>query len=397
MNLKISSLIPVLSAIAVGSCQIRKAHAFAPSTSIPLKTLSTLNYPSTLYGSKDDADDETKKLLEQAARIRAEIAQLENKSIEEVEKEAREKKQQQQSLHMKQEERSSKRKEELANNKSGNDDGRFLYVPETAEDQIRQATSAIERAFQDKVTRQTVRLALIKENSLVSANPEEWPGGAKQMYREAGRPLTEELLKEIRAPTESVDKNAGSNVDRFMAPNVTSQDIWDFDGSGLVTAEAAGGKDGDVQAIVFPNTDLKYVKDIETLDNVMGKRLLLLINPFWRNVDSWGFNILAPNGKKRAQEVIFDKGYDETYVLQRYSVRGEQCVALKVYPYDWQLFAYKEEQSYGYNGIGMVETALRLGSSKEEPNTALFTELLNGREEFRMSRNMRQMKNMFDN
>ena len=127
----------------------------------------------------------------------------------------------------------------------------------------------------------------------------------------------------------------------------------------------------------------------------MGKRLFLLINPFWRNVDTWGFNILAPKAKQKAQETIFDKGYDETYVLQRFSARGEQCVALKVYPHDWQLFAYKEDTGYNANGMFQTETAIRLGSSKEEPSSAMFTELLNGREEFKYSRNMRQMKNMF--
>ena len=337
----------------------------------------------TLHGS-NDSNDETKRLLEKAAQIRAEIAQLENKSLEQVEQEARDKKKQ-----IQQQKEKSTLPPTTPVKDSRMDDGRFVYVPETREEQIRQATSAIERAYADGKTRQTVRLALIKENTVVSANPEEWPGGAKQMYREAGRPLTEELLKEIRAYTNETAL-ASNDVNRFMAPNVSSQDIWDFDGSGLVTAEAAGGKDGDVQALVFPNTDVKYIKDIETISKHMKDRLFLLINPFWSDVNSWGFNILAPNAKKLAQEIIFDNGYEETYVLQRFSARGEQCVALKVYPYDWQLFAYKEE--YYYNS--MVETAIRLGSSKEQPNSALFTELLNEREEFKYSRNMRQLRNM---
>ena len=40
--------------------------------------------------------------------------------------------------------------------------------------------------------------------------------------------------------------------------------------------------------------------------------------------------------------MIFDRGFDETYVCMRFSVRGEDCVAIKAYPYDWQIFAYKE-------------------------------------------------------
>ena len=106
----------------------------------------------------------------------------------------------------------------------------LVYVPETIDDQIRQASLAIERAFEDGITRQTVRLALVKQNEKIAPEEEEWPGGAKQMYREAGRPLTEALLSEIRA----VAKNLQSEEEKNSAkenypPVVKAQDIWDFD------------------------------------------------------------------------------------------------------------------------------------------------------------------------
>merc|ERR1711862_328993 len=259
-----------------------------------------------------------------------------------------------------------------------------------------QAALAIERAFQDGITRQTVRLALIKENGSISDEEEEWPGGAKQMYREAGQPLTEALLNEVRAiatnlqTEEEKDKAKGGH----LPPKVKAQDVWDFDGSALLTAQAQSGPSGDVQALVFPNTDVKYLKDIREINKAMGKdRLFLLINPFWRNnVESWGFNILAPQGKKLAQEILFDNpngGYQETYVLNRFSVRGENCVALKAYPYEWQLFAYIEDYSYG----APVLTPIRLGSCVEKPTSALVTKLLNERKEFKLNKTMRQLKN----
>jgi hypothetical protein len=162
----------------------------------------------------------------------------------------------------------------------------------------------------------------------------------------------------------------------------------------LISAEAAAGPSGDVQALVFPNTDVKYLKDISQISENLGKdRLFVLMNPFWRNVESWGFNILAPNAKKLAQENVFDcegGGFQETYVLSRFSARGEDCVALKAYPYDWQLFVYLEEESYG----GIVQTAIRLGSSENMPTSAMFTELLNEREEFKLNKTMRQMNRM---
>ena len=162
-------------------------------------------------------------------------------------------------------------------------------------------------------------------------------------------------------------------------------------GSALITAESASGPSGDVQALVFPNTDVKYLKDIAEIDSKLGKdRLFLLVNPFWRNVESWGFNILQPKGKQRAQETIFDNengSYQETYVLSRFSVRGEDCVALKVYPNDWELFAYLEDYSFGRP----VQTTIRLGTSEDEPTSATFAGFLNEREEFKMNKTMRQL------
>lgn len=83
--------------------------------------------------------------------------------------------------------------------------------------------------------------------------------------------------------------------------------------------------------------------------------------------------------------------YQETYVLSRYSVRGEDCVALKVYPNDWELFAYLEDYSYG----GPMQTTIRLGSSEEEPTSSTFAKLLNEREEFKMNKTMRQLNRKF--
>jgi len=352
-------------------------------------------YPLTqLSASTDDANAEVERLMQQAAKIREELAALEGKSVEEVNLEAQKKKDLQVS-RKKEMESASAAKPKNSNRKRTNT---MLYVPETIEEQTNQASLAIERAFQDGITRQTVRLALVKEGTPITPSEEEngWPGGQKQMYREAGRPLTEALLREIRAPAKSIqteeEKKSGKEA---FPPEIKAQDIWDFDGTALITAEAAVGPSGDVQSMVFPNTDVKYLKDIGQIHESFGKdRLFLLINPFWRNVESWGFNILAPNAKKLAQEKIFDcegGGFQETYVLSRFSARGEDCVSLKAYPSDWELFAYIEDYSFG----GPMQTAIRLGSCKEEPTSKIFTDLLNERKEFKMNKTMRQLNNKF--
>jgi len=336
------------------------------------------------------------KLLEQAAKIRAELAELEGKTLSQVEKEAQDQKDVRQLRIEKQREEDVSKKNVLSKTKKNT--AQVIYLPETLEEQTRQAASAIERAFQDGITRQTVRLVLVKQDTPISADTEEWPGGAKQIYREAGRPLTEALLTEVRATATSLqteeDKNANT-AKQYVRPLVTAQDIWDFDGTALITAKANNGPAGDVQALVFPNTDNKYLKDIKQISQNLGKeRLFLLINPFWSKVDTWGFNILQPNAQKMAQEIIFDSpggGFQETYVLSRFSARGEDCVAIKAYPYDWELYAYIEDETYG----APVQTAIRLGSSPDQPTSAIYTQLLNKRPEFKLTKTMRQMNKMF--
>lgn len=355
---------------------------------------SSLSY---LKATESSSSDDIERLRQQAAKIRQELAVLEGKTLAEVEREAEEEKirKQQQMSDMKNiSKRTDAKRQQL------------MYVPETIQDQTIQAANAIERAFQDGITRQTVRLALVRTSNSDMITPEEdlWPGGAKEMYREAAKPLTEALLNEVRAVSSKriqekslqqheLDNMNGSTASKskYSPPKITAQDIYDFDGSALMTAEAAAGPEGDVQALIFANTDNKYLKDISSIHEHLGlDRLFLLVNPFWRNEESWSFNILAPNAKKRAQETIFNApggGFQETYVLSRFSARGEDCVALKAYPNDWELFAYMETYSYGRPSL----TTIRLGSSKEEPTSAMFAKLLNEREEFQMNKTMRQL------
>jgi hypothetical protein len=223
------------------------------------------------------------------------------------------------------------------------------------------------------------------------------------MYRRAAGPMTRELLRVVRAPTArprrrpeggSVGDAAGDAPDRQRIrrpPAGTSRVVWDFDGSAVVTAEASTGAEDDVQALVQPNTDTKYTRDIAAMDRAMGPRLLLLVNPFWRDIESWGFNLLAPHGRREAQAAVFDRGFAETYHVLQKSVGGEDCFAVKAYPYDWQLFARAESRDWPHD-----EYVVHLGSTQDEPTSAEFSLLLSQREEFKLSKNMRRMQRIMN-
>lgn len=370
---------------------MRQNNICPTSKSKPKSIPHTIAFATT--DNKNSEISDAQKLLDKAAQLRAEIAVAEGKTLEEVQDEAKAKKRDEILRQEKRREESAaakqKRLEDNAFIKDGDNSGRFVQVPVTFDDMVRQAARAVERAFQDGKTRQTVRFNLVGEEE-GATEENEFPGGSKQMYRESGRPLTDALLREVRAPTKNVDTFPDN---RRINPDLKVRDIWDFDGTALHTAEAAEGPSADIQAMVFPNTDNKYLEDIDKISEETGSRLFMLVNPFWRNVESWGFNILAPGAKKRAQEVIFGKNaFEETYSMMLFSVRGEKCVALKAYPYDWQLFAFREDDYYQNE-----EYVIRLGSCKDSPSSSHITGLLNERPEFKETKTMRQMKKLGGN
>lgn len=307
----------------------------------------------SLYG-QSEAD----ALLEKVARMRQEIAEMEGKTVEQVENEAREKKNVEEKARTILEKPTTKSLQSRSQVR--------IPIPESPDQMIEQATQAVERARRDGVNRQTVRFALVRDDEVNMANLEQWPGGAQEMYRESAKPLTMEMMKQIFS-------------EPYARSDVTVEDVWDFDGSAIMKAEASN-----TTALIFANTDVKYTKDIQNLDQELGENLLLLINPFWRNLDSWGINFLSPGAKDLAREVIFEKGYPETYSFVRIPVKGKTCAAIKAYPYDWQIFAYLENEA-GW------ERPIWLGSTESEPTGSEISELLVERPEYIQSWKKRLM------
>ena len=207
-----------------------------------------------------------------------------------------------------------------------------LTLPSGPDAMVRQAAAAVRRAFADSgVNRQVVQLPLSeaiygdREEGFVADRAIGWQGGPQETYRFL-RPLASTLLK-------LVDDQAGG-----VPPRVTEQILLDFDGSSLLTAESATGPLADVQALVQPNTDRYYLETISKLEeqfsDLDGKppRLLLLVNPAWRDRSSWGFF-----DGKAAQEQVLDR-YETTYALSQFVVRGEKLSLLRAWPHRWHVY-----------------------------------------------------------
>ena len=140
-----------------------------------------------------------------------------------------------------------------------------------------------------------------REEGFVADRAVGWQGGPQETYRFL-QPLSIDLLKQV-------DLQPGG-----LPPRVSEQTLLDFDGSSLLTSESGAGPRDDVQAILQPNTDRYYLDLIrrveEQFSDTPGKpqRLLLLVNPAWRDRSSWGF---------------FDGAAAQTQIIDRYEVTKE--------------------------------------------------------------------------
>ena len=225
-------------------------------------------------------------------------------------------------------------------------------LPSRPDEIVPQAASAVRKALADGHHRQSIRLPLSdamykgKEEGFVADRAIGWQGGPQETLRYL-IPLASQLLRELRLRTETGG----------LVPRVTEQILLDFDGSSLVTAECPSGPLGDIQALLQPNTDDYYSKTIATIEQDFSdtpgkpKRLFLIVNPAWRNRDSWGFF-----GGQRAQMEILDR-YPTTFAIDQFVVKGEQMSRVLVYPDDWRVFVKQLNKDAKY-----------LGSFQEKPD-----------------------------
>jgi hypothetical protein len=224
---------------------------------------------------------------------------------------------------------------------------RFLPTSTTA--LARQAAQSIVTAmFQHDIHRQTIRLPLSesmyrnKAEGFVADRAIGWQGGPQETIRYLC-PLATRVLQEISTSRLHPALLGG------LVISIQEQVLLDFDGSVLLTAEHPAGAKYDVQAILQPNTDEYYRKTIQTIEaqfsdtpGVATKRLFLIINPAWRNKESWSFWEAG-----RAEQEILNR-YETTYCIDQFVVRGSQISLLFEYGQEWAVFEtampYQQQQ-----------------------------------------------------
>lgn len=196
----------------------------------------------------------------------------------------------------------------------------------------KQAATAIQLAFQDGFNRQVIKLPLSesmyseRSEGFVADRAIGWQGGPAETYRYL-QPLAQSVLQQVST---SLTFSGG------LGPKISEQILLDFDGSSLLTAEHPSGAVYDVQAMLQPNTDKYYTKTIRSIEEQFSdtpgkaKRLLLLVNPAWRDQTSWGW-------LERKNAEFLDR-YESTFVVDQFVVRGKRVTLIKAYPNGWSLY-----------------------------------------------------------
>jgi len=200
-------------------------------------------------------------------------------------------------------------------------------IPRGTEDQVLQASQSIQRAFNDGITRQQVKIEL----PLIGATElDDWPGGIKQQYQ-ACEPMVISLLKKL-AKLDEDDLNENEQKTTTQ-PQILSQVIDADDAVGVLQAQSSDPKK-DKLAVIFPNTE--SIKVLKQLSESAGNRLKLLVNPQWKRVADFGFF-----GQQDAKKFL--EPYERSYHIQSLLVYGRSVRLLRRYPDPWQLFSFDEK------------------------------------------------------
>ena len=239
--------------------------------------------------------------------------------------------------------------------------------PLNNEGQLLAARDAVLRATEAGITRQRVRTLLPRGVDRVLIPPDEtWTGGIMQLYQ-ACAPLARDLLRAVGV----------ARAEGGAAPTVREQriDASGVDGEALMVAEASEAR---LDASAFVQPSLETQRKIEEVCGAAGPRLVLMVNPQFRDSDDT-LDFLASKagflgqlggflgGKAQFVQKMDDLGFADVFSLQEFVTTGTQVRIYLSYPYKWQIFALSDRDD---------EAAVKLGESDERPDYNVIAEVL---------------------
>lgn len=259
-----------------------------------------------------------------------------------------------------------------------------VTMPLTFDDMVTEAADACKSAFDAGTKRQIVRILLPRDSSsgdlglyvesdanvsmkkafglrddVVLVPPDEtWQGGIMQLYR-AAAPTCTEILRLIGGD----GRNTAGVPPRIVEDR--SIDESGVDGCGVLMTQSSSAKD-DVSCFVQPTQEI--IRTIESISEQAGERLVMLVNPQWRNIDDaldsasknggiFGTVASFLGGKGTVLTTLDNLGYDTAYCIEGYVCKGGNIRLVKKFDSDWVVFAENDS----------LTDYIRVGTSKNRP------------------------------
>jgi len=250
-----------------------------------------------------------------------------------------------------------------------------ISVPLSFDAMVRDTSNAMEQAYEQGITRQIIRVLLPRDpNSANLGNyieesdatmntrdmvlvptDESWQGGIMQLYR-AAAPTCREVLRSFSKGTAGVPPKIVED---------RSIDDSGVDGVGLLMTQNRDAAD-DVCCFIQPMQET--VDAIEKISKEAGDRLVVMVNPQWRQVDDaldsaskngGVFGSLAGflGGKGGSLRRLDENGFKSVFSIEGYICKGRNVRLVKRFDSDWVIFAENDGET----------DFLRIGESESRP------------------------------
>jgi hypothetical protein len=142
-----------------------------------------------------------------------------------------------------------------------------------------------------------------------------------------------------------------------------SVDESGVDGIGVWITQGSQPED-DVSCFLQPTQET--IDAIDSISQQAGKRLVTIINPQWRITDdaldnasrsegAWGNLASFLGGKGASLRRLDAMGFESTFILEGYVVRGGNARIMKRFDSDWSVFA-ENDAGTEYIKVGTIET-----------------------------------------
>jgi len=238
-----------------------------------------------------------------------------------------------------------------------------ISVPLSFDAMARDTSNAMEQAYEQGITRQIIRVLLPRdpnsgnlgnyiEEGAVTMNTrdmvlvptdESWQGGIMQLYR-AAAPTCREILRRFSKGTAGVPPKIIED---------RSIDDSGVDGVGLLMTQNRDAAD-DVCCFIQPMQET--VDAIEKISKEAGDRLVVMVNPQWRQVDDaldsaskngGVFGSIAGflGGKGGSLRRLDENGFKSVLSIEGYICKGRNVRLVKRFDSDWIIFAENDGET----------------------------------------------------